>query len=91
LNKFLTPLTFVVIFHEANRVLKPGGTLVVGFIEEDGEIYRIYQHESIKGRFLRFAKFRAVGDVDRFFKDAGFKQVSVIKKTRGFCVMNGQR
>ena len=79
------------VFREVNRVLKPEGILVVGFIEEDGEIYRIYQHESTKGRFLRFAKFRAIGDVDGFFKDAGFKQVSVIKRTRGFCVMNGQR
>ena len=81
----------IAVFHEANRVLKPSGILVVGFIEEDGEIQRIYQHESTKGRFLRFAKFRTVGNVNRFFKDAGFKQVSVIERTHGFCVMNGQR
>jgi ubiquinone/menaquinone biosynthesis C-methylase UbiE len=79
------------VFCEVNRVLRPGGILVVGFIEEGGKIYRFYHHESTKGRFLRFAKFRAVGEVDRFFRDAGFAQVSVIKRARGFCVMNGQK
>ena len=81
----------VAVFREVNRVLRPGGILVVGFIEKGGEIQRIYQHESTKGRFLRFAKFRTVGDVGRFFKDAGFVQVSVLEKTRGFCVVNGRK
>ena len=79
------------VFREIYRVLRPGGKLVAGFIEEGGEIQRIYQHEPAKGRFPRFAKFRTVEDVDRFFKDAAFVQVSVIERTRGFCVMNGQK
>jgi ubiquinone/menaquinone biosynthesis C-methylase UbiE len=79
------------VFHEVYRVLRLGGILVVGFIEEGGEIQPKYQHKSTKERFLRFAKFRTVDDVDRFFKDAGFAQVSVIERTRGFCVMNGQK
>jgi SAM-dependent methyltransferase len=81
----------IAVFREVNHVLRPGGTLVVGFIEKDGEIFRIYQHESTKGRFLRLAKFWTVEEVDGFFKDAGFSQVSVIENTRGFCVMNGQK
>jgi SAM-dependent methyltransferase len=82
------PLT---VFREVNRVLKPGGFLIVGFIEAGGEIHQDYIHESTKGRFLRFAKFRSAGDVDRYFREADFAQVSVLQRTRGFCVMNGQK
>ncbi len=79
------------VFREVNRVLRPRGMLVVGFIEKDGEIYRRSQREPIKGRFLRFAKFRAVEDVTRFFREAEFIEVSVIERTGGFCVMNGRK
>jgi ubiquinone/menaquinone biosynthesis C-methylase UbiE len=81
----------VAVFHEVNRVLRPDGILVVGFIEANGEISRRYQHESIKGRFLRYAKFRTIEEVTVIFQDTGFTRVSVIKQTQGFCVMKGQR
>jgi SAM-dependent methyltransferase len=79
------------VFHEVSRVLKPGGMLIVGFIEKDGKIQREFLHESTKGRFLRYAKFMAVSEVAGIFSDAEFAGVSVIKRTRGFCVMKGQK
>ncbi|MFA5348212.1 MAG: methyltransferase domain-containing protein [Methanoregula sp.] len=79
------------VFLEVHRVLRPGGILVVGFIEKDGEIQRIYQRETTKGRFLRFAEFHTVEEVDGYFRGAGFARVPVIERTRGFCVMSGQR
>ncbi len=81
----------IAVFHELNRVLRPGGTLVVGFIEEGGNIQRKYQNESEKGKFLRFAKFRTPEDVDRFFEETGFTRVSIIERTSGFCVMQGKK
>ena len=79
------------VFREVNRVLGPRGILVAGFIEKDGEMYRRYRHEAVKGRFLRFAVYRTVEEVTRFFRKAGFPQVSVVERTRGFCVMNGRK
>ena len=79
----------IAVFREVNRVLKPGGILVAGFIEKDGEIYRMYRSGTTKGRFLQFANFWRAQEVDGFFRSAGFAQVSVLKRTRGFCVMNG--
>ena len=81
----------IAVFHEMYRVLKPGRILVVGFIEEGGEIHRKYQHELTKGRFLKYAKFWNVGDVDRFFRETGFVNISVIKRTCGFCIMGGRK
>jgi len=79
------------VFREVHRVLEPDGTLVVGFIESGGEISLKYQDESTKGRFLRYAKFRTAEEVSKFFKEAGFVNVSTIKKARGICVTSGQK
>jgi ubiquinone/menaquinone biosynthesis C-methylase UbiE len=81
----------LVVFREAHRVLTIGGNIIVGFIEKNGEIARQYRHEETKGRFLRFAHFRSVDEVDRFFDGAGFSEVAVIRRVRGFCVMNGKK
>lgn len=78
-------------FNEIYCVLEPGGALITGFIESGGEISLKYQHERIKGRFLRFATFRTIDEVYRFFNDAGFTNVAVLKKVRGFCVMSGEK
>jgi SAM-dependent methyltransferase len=79
------------VLHETFRVLVNGGNLVLGFIEKDGEIAMQYRQEKIKGRFLRFARFRTADEVARFIEGVGFPEVSVIRRTRGFCVMKGHK
>ncbi len=80
----------VTVFWEACRVLKPGGILVVGFIEAGGEVAGKYRNEKTKARFLRFARFRSPDEVTGFFEDTGFTGISVIRRSRGFCVMSGR-
>jgi SAM-dependent methyltransferase len=79
------------VLQESFRVLVNGGELILGFIEKDGEIPLQYRQEKIKGRFLRFARFHAVDEGARFVKKAGFSEVSVIRRTREFCVMKGHK
>jgi ubiquinone/menaquinone biosynthesis C-methylase UbiE len=79
------------VLQESFRVLVNGGELILGFIEKDGEIPLQYRQDKIKGRFLRFARFHAVDEVARFVKKAGFSEVSVIRRTREFCVMKGHK
>jgi ubiquinone/menaquinone biosynthesis C-methylase UbiE len=82
------PLT---VFREVCRVLVSEGNLIVGFIEKDGEIATLYRNEKTKGRFLQYARFLTENEIIRFFYDAGFMEVSIISRSRGFCVMIGQR
>ncbi len=77
------------LFREAGRVLVPGGTLVVGFIERGGEIEKMYRNEKTKGRFLRYARFWTADEVTRLLEDAGFTRVEVTQRSRGFCVIKG--
>jgi ubiquinone/menaquinone biosynthesis C-methylase UbiE len=79
------------VLRETFRVLVPGGECILGFIEKDGEIATQYRKEKIKGRFLRFARFRTVDEVVRLFEDAGFSEASVVRRIRGFCVMEGRK
>ena len=79
------------VLQEISRVLVQGGDLILGFIEKDGEIAMHYQLEKTKGRFLRFARFLTINEVAGLMEEAGFADVSVIRKTGGFCVIEGKK
>lgn len=78
-------------FREVYRVLTRSGTIVVGFIEQNGEIYRHYHAEPEKGRFLRYARFSTADAVIRELHNAGFTAVEITTHRHGFCVLTGRR
>jgi SAM-dependent methyltransferase len=53
------------VLQEIYRIIIPGGNLVLGFIEKDGEIALRYRQEKTSGRFLRFARFLTADEVAR--------------------------
>ncbi len=81
----------ILILSEILRVLKPGGALVTGFIEKGGEIALQYSQEKTKGRFLQYARFLTADEVADFFVRAGYCEISVALRSRGFCVLKGSR
>lgn len=91
----MTVICFVddmdVLFREASRVLVPGGILITGFIERGGEIEKMYRNEKTKGRFLRYARFWTADEVTRILEEEGFARVKVAHRSRGFCVIKGQK
>ncbi|MCC7325726.1 MAG: methyltransferase domain-containing protein [Burkholderiales bacterium] len=57
---------------EARRVLRPGGTLVIGFIDRESPPGRDYQARKAESVFYRNATFHSAADVERLLLDARF-------------------
>jgi ubiquinone/menaquinone biosynthesis C-methylase UbiE len=58
---------------EANRVLKPGGAVIIGFVDRTshlGQHYEAHRHENV---FYREATFFSAAEVERLLSQAGFK------------------
>jgi len=91
----MTVICFVkdplLLFQETFRTLAPGGELIVGFIEPEGEIALQYRQGKTKGRFLRFARFWSVEEVPGLFGRSGFSASVIVKRTRGFCIIKGTK
>jgi SAM-dependent methyltransferase len=62
-----------VAFSEAYRILKPGGCLIIGFIDKDSSIGQLYQQHKNENVFYRVATFYSVDEVVSHLKMAGFK------------------
>jgi len=60
-------------FQEAYRVLKPGGCLIIGFIDKESPIGRSYQQHKKKSVFYRIATFYTVDEVVSNLEKVGFK------------------
>jgi len=75
---------------ELHRILVPQGTLVLGFIEREGQIAQKYLREGGKRRFLSRARFYSPDDVLALLENTGFC-VTAVDSRAGFCVIAAQK
>jgi SAM-dependent methyltransferase len=72
----VTTLCFVdrpaVMIAEARRVLRPGGTLVLGFIDRESPLGSSYLSHQAESLFYREATFFSAGEVDELLRAGGF-------------------
>jgi SAM-dependent methyltransferase len=64
---------------EAYRVLKDGGSLIVGFIDRESRWGRRYQSRKADSLFYRDARFYSVEEVFRLMESAGFRDFSSVQ------------
>ena len=57
---------------EAWRILNPGGTFVVGFVDRESFLGRFYESRKEKSPFYRNARFFSAQEVADLMSDAGF-------------------
>src|ERR1035437_9509865 len=62
-------------FQEANRVLKRGGSLIIGFIEKESLIGKFYEEKRQKSTFYKQATFYSVSKIISELKSAGFNKL----------------
>lgn len=60
------------LFDEARRVLKPGGQIIIGFIDRNSDLGRLYESRQDSNKFYRHARFYAVAQVAGWTHQAGF-------------------
>ena len=62
-------------FKEAFRVLKPKGSLIVGFIDKNQKIGKFYEENRMRSTFFRYANFYSVAYITKLLKEIGFKNI----------------
>jgi SAM-dependent methyltransferase len=60
------------MLREMRRVLRPGGAVVIAFIDRASQLGRLYQTRKADSRFYRNAVFRSAAEIDGLLVSAGF-------------------
>ncbi len=80
---FVTTICFVnsleQAFAEAHRVLKPGGSILVGFVDRNSALGRKYENRRNDSRFYKNAVFRSVNEVAASLEQVGFSQLQYVQ------------
>ena len=69
---------------EAYRVLKPGGELLIGFIDRESDLGQYYLAHQAENVFYRDATFYSAAEVEQLLHDTGFTEtvwVQTLSKT----------
>jgi len=70
-------------FKEAHRVLNPGGSLIIGFIDANRPIGQAYEKKRAQSNFYRHATFYGVDRVEAMLTESGFRDPTYVQTLFG--------
>ena len=62
-------------FTEAWRVIKPGGCIIIGFVDRESELGRRYYADRARSVFYKDATFYSAREVETYLETAGFSRL----------------
>jgi len=61
------------------RVLKKKGRIIVGIIDKNSKIGKIYQDKKVKSKFYRIARFYSTEELIKLLKKYNFKNIRTLQ------------
>jgi len=65
-------------FNEAYRIIKPEGAIIIGFVDKNSPVGKLYEKHKDENVFYRIAKFYSVKEVVDNLKRTGFKNFEFV-------------
>jgi hypothetical protein len=64
-------------FNEVNRILKNNGVFIVGIIDKDSTLGRLYEIKKKNSKFYKDARFYSVNEVTELLRLTGFQKLTI--------------
>ncbi len=70
-------------FREINRILKPGGNIIIGLVDRESPLGKIYQKMKEQNKFYRPATFYSTKEVISYLGESNFNNIEIVQTVFG--------
>jgi ubiquinone/menaquinone biosynthesis C-methylase UbiE len=70
-------------FSEVRRILKPGGSFIIGLVDKNSPLGEIYENIKEQNKFYRPATFYSADEVIKQLEENGFLDIEIVQTVFG--------